>query len=161
MELSEYFPVINFGFDENEFFDESSNLSVENTASEIIRSINNRLEYEPYSLNPYRYTPKRQARINRFLNQKITDNNGFKIKRREVTDVNLVCRQILDEIEQTSNHPVAQALAELYTQYDDLFDEQNIQLVVTEVIKATHPDKLREKILQYSNIWRIGKLAIH
>ncbi len=109
---------------------------------------------------PYHFNENKRKRLSKFMNTKIP-NTEFEepVSRNDLHDKHLACEQVLDELA-SHNHPVAQAIAKLGTQYRDMIDDVLLQYVTTEIIQQTHQPKLRELLNQRVATARISQIAI-
>lgn len=156
------YPELQLGFMEENFYDETG-VSATAVTKEVLRALHLATQHREAELPqqpPYHFNENKRKRLSKFMNTKIP-NTEFEepVSRNDLHDKHLACEQVLDELA-SHNHPVAQAIAKLGTQYRDMIDDVLLQYVTTEIIQQTHQPKLRELLNQRVATARISQIAI-
>jgi hypothetical protein len=155
------YPDLQLGFIEDNFSDETG-MSATAVTKEVLRALHLATQHRETELPqqpPYHYSENKRKRLSKFMNTKIPNTTYEEpVSRNDLHDKHLACEQVLDELA-SHNHPVAQAIAKLGTQYRDMIDDVLLQYVTTEIIQQTHQPKLRELLNKKVATSRISHIA--
>lgn len=141
----ESFPTLSFGFT----FDESTD-SPRDIAANILNAIRNATRLNDYcntTWQPsYMYNQNKRLRASRYFNQEV-GRGSERCARKERVDVNVLAEQVVDNLAET-NHPVAQAIAQLHCDAQISLPRAALQAVTLEVLIQTHWHELQDAYAQ-------------
>lgn len=108
-------------------------------------------EEQTLPLQPnYQPSPLKSRRIHNFLHQPVQVMVGDEPKKQtriKHLDVQQATTQVLDEIFEQENHPVAQLAAILQTEHASYVGKSNLDHIISEVVMTTHWPRVREILI--------------
>ncbi len=153
-----YYPDLDFEILEERCVDANGQPSVRRAAKEILRSIDTAVRYQltdeqASELAPFYYNPNRAKRLRQFLNTQVYTNQ--KVARSEIADIHFVAQGIIDELS-LENHPVSQAINQLFLDHGSSLGDSFVQRVATEVVMQTHENLVKRIIHDSISVQRMA-----